>query len=95
MSLERVIGFGGSNTDHVIFTKDCKEIVFPSHSLVVAMEIGDTRRQKIFMGHTDKVWCTVCTKNYFTVGILCSISTSILLARAQSSLFPCTIFLLM
>jgi len=55
MSLERVIGFGGSNTDHVIFTKDCKEVVFPSHSLVIAMEIGETRRQKIFIGHTDKV----------------------------------------
>lgn len=55
MSLERVIGFGGNNTDHVIFTKDCKEIVFPCHSLVVAMEIGETRRQKIFIGHTNKV----------------------------------------
>jgi len=55
MSLEKVIGFGGSIVDHVIFTRDCKEIVFPSHSLIIAMEIGATRRQKTFIGHTEKV----------------------------------------
>ena len=57
MSLEKVVGFGGSVVDHVIFTRDCKEVVFPSHSMIVAMEIGTTRRQKIFIGHTDKVSC--------------------------------------
>ena len=60
MSLDRVIGFGGNNTDYVIFTKDCKEIVFPSHYLVVAMEIFETRRQKIFIGHTENVCVCVC-----------------------------------
>ena len=60
MSLDRVIGFGGNNTDYVIFTKDYKEIVFPSHCLVLAMEIFETRRQKIFIGHTENVCVCVC-----------------------------------
>ena len=68
MSLEKVVGFGGGVVDHVIFTSDCREVVFPSHSLIIAMEIGSTRRQKIFIGHTDKVsiiclfWFTIFTK---------------------------------
>ena len=78
MALQRVIGFGGSNTDHVIFTNDCKEIVFPSHSLVVAMEIGETRRQKIFIGHTDKVMFRKMIKLKLLSKLLCTLPCYVL-----------------
>ena len=38
----------------MLFGADCDSVVYPCHSLVVDMEIA-SRRQRFFIGHTDKV----------------------------------------
>ena len=38
----------------VLFSGDCKSVVYPCHSLVVDMDIS-SEKQRFFIGHTDKV----------------------------------------
>eukprot|EP00731_Ephydatia_muelleri_P028595 Em0020g239a len=56
LKLSKVMGFGGHTFNQVIFSVDGCSIVYPCHSLVVEMDI-ETRVQRFFVGHTDKVSC--------------------------------------
>ncbi|XP_025733706.1 WD repeat-containing protein 90 isoform X1 [Callorhinus ursinus] len=64
LRLKGVIGFGGHSTKWVrdpalllgraLWTKDGAAVVYPCHAVIVVLRI-DTREQRFFLGHTDKV----------------------------------------
>ncbi|XP_055085612.1 WD repeat-containing protein 90 [Periophthalmus magnuspinnatus] len=54
LQLGRVIGFGGATNKHALWTKSCDEVVYPCHAVIVSMNIT-SKRQRFFIGHTDKV----------------------------------------
>ncbi|KAK7919737.1 hypothetical protein WMY93_011021 [Mugilogobius chulae] len=64
LQLERVIGFGGATNKHSchkltthslgVWTKSCDEVVYPCHAVIVSMNIK-SKKQRFFIGHTDKV----------------------------------------
>ncbi|XP_054442774.1 WD repeat-containing protein 90 [Pteronotus mesoamericanus] len=54
LRLKRVIGLGGHSTKWALWTKDGAAVVYPCHAVIVVLRI-DTREQRFFLGHTDKV----------------------------------------
>ncbi|XP_044771184.1 WD repeat-containing protein 90 [Neomonachus schauinslandi] len=54
LRLKGVIGFGGHSTKWALWTKDGAAVVYPCHAVIVVLHI-DTREQRFFLGHTDKV----------------------------------------
>ncbi|XP_023472469.2 WD repeat-containing protein 90 isoform X5 [Equus caballus] len=64
LRLKGVIGFGGHSTRWVrrpmrllacaLWTKDGAAVVYPCHAVIVMLHV-DTRQQRFFLGHTDKV----------------------------------------
>uniref|UniRef100_A0A3B3ZMM7 Uncharacterized protein n=1 Tax=Periophthalmus magnuspinnatus TaxID=409849 RepID=A0A3B3ZMM7_9GOBI len=54
LQLGCVIGFGGATNKHALWTKSCDEVVYPCHAVIVSMNIT-SKRQRFFIGHTDKV----------------------------------------
>uniref|UniRef100_A0A673BY86 WD repeat domain 90 n=1 Tax=Sphaeramia orbicularis TaxID=375764 RepID=A0A673BY86_9TELE len=54
LHLRRIIGFGGANTKHALWTKSGDEVVYPCHAVIISMNIS-SKQQRFFIGHTDKV----------------------------------------
>ncbi|XP_029804907.1 WD repeat-containing protein 90 [Suricata suricatta] len=54
LRLTGVIGFGGHSTKWALWTEDGAAVVYPCHAVIVVM-YTDTRKQRFFLGHTDKV----------------------------------------
>ncbi|OBS82697.1 hypothetical protein A6R68_23340 [Neotoma lepida] len=54
LRLKGVIGFGGHSTQWALWTKDGTSVVYPCHAVIVVLQV-DTRQQRFFLGHTDKV----------------------------------------
>ncbi|XP_028710456.1 WD repeat-containing protein 90 isoform X2 [Peromyscus leucopus] len=54
LRLKGVIGFGGHSTQWALWTKDGESVVYPCHAVIVVLHV-DTRQQRFFLGHTDKV----------------------------------------
>ena len=54
LRLSRVVGCSSLGTCSVVFSANGKEVVYPSHAIVVAMDMK-TRHQRFFMGHASKV----------------------------------------
>ncbi|XP_045705221.1 WD repeat-containing protein 90 isoform X2 [Phyllostomus hastatus] len=54
LRLKGVIGLGGHSTKWALWTKDGAAVVYPCHAVIVVLRI-DTREQRFFLGHTDKV----------------------------------------
>jgi hypothetical protein len=54
LRLSRVVGCSSLGTCSVVFSANGKEVVYPSHAIVVSMDIK-TRHQRFFMGHASKV----------------------------------------
>ncbi|XP_047569203.1 WD repeat-containing protein 90 isoform X2 [Lutra lutra] len=54
LRLKGVIGFGGHTTKWALWTKDGAAVVYPCHAAIVVLRL-DTREQRCFLGHTDKV----------------------------------------
>ncbi|XP_059126259.1 WD repeat-containing protein 90 [Peromyscus eremicus] len=54
LRLKGVIGFGGHSTQWALWTKDGVSVVYPCHAVIVVLHV-DTRQQRFFLGHTDKV----------------------------------------
>ncbi|KAL0617187.1 WD repeat-containing protein 90 [Plecturocebus cupreus] len=54
LRLKGVIGFGGHSTRQAVWTVDGAAVVYPCHSVIVVLLV-DTREQRFFLGHTDKV----------------------------------------
>ncbi|XP_044090032.1 WD repeat-containing protein 90 isoform X3 [Neovison vison] len=54
LRLKGVIGFGGHTTKWALWTKDGAAVVYPCHAAIVVLHV-DTREQRCFLGHTDKV----------------------------------------
>uniref|UniRef100_F7DUM3 WD repeat-containing protein 90 n=1 Tax=Ornithorhynchus anatinus TaxID=9258 RepID=F7DUM3_ORNAN len=54
LMLRGIIGFGGCSTSQALWTQDGASVVYPCHAVVVAMQT-ETREQRFFVGHTDKV----------------------------------------
>ncbi|KAM5198229.1 WD repeat-containing protein 90 isoform 1-T1 [Hipposideros larvatus] len=54
LKLKGVIGLEGHSTKWAIWTKDGAAVVYPCHAVIVVLRI-DTREQRFFLGHTDKV----------------------------------------
>ncbi|KAF0881208.1 WDR90 protein, partial [Crocuta crocuta] len=54
LRLKGVIGFGGHSTKWAVWTKDGAAVVYPCHAVIVVLCV-DTREQRFFLGHTDKV----------------------------------------
>ncbi|XP_076998412.1 WD repeat-containing protein 90 isoform X2 [Tamandua tetradactyla] len=54
LRLKSVIGFGGHSTRWALWTEDGATVVYPCHAVIVALHV-ETREQRFFLGHTDKV----------------------------------------
>ncbi|XP_059935471.1 WD repeat-containing protein 90 isoform X2 [Mesoplodon densirostris] len=54
LRLKGVIGFGGHSTKWALWTRDGAAIVYPCHAVIVVLCVN-TREQRLFLGHTDKV----------------------------------------
>ncbi|KAB1251813.1 WD repeat-containing protein 90 [Camelus dromedarius] len=54
LRLKGVIGFGGYSTKWALWTRDGAAVVYPCHAVIVILHV-DTREQRLFLGHTDKV----------------------------------------
>ncbi|XP_057603855.1 WD repeat-containing protein 90 isoform X2 [Hippopotamus amphibius kiboko] len=54
LRLKGVIGFGGHSTKWALWTQDGAAVVYPCHAVIVIQHV-DTREQRLFLGHTDKV----------------------------------------
>ncbi|KAK2097187.1 WD repeat-containing protein 90 [Saguinus oedipus] len=54
LRLKGIIGFGGHSTRQAVWTADGAAVVYPCHSVIVVLLV-DTREQRFFLGHTDKV----------------------------------------
>ncbi|XP_010837950.1 PREDICTED: WD repeat-containing protein 90-like, partial [Bison bison bison] len=54
LRLKGVIGFGGHSTKWALWTPDGAAVVYPCHAVVVVLHV-ETREQRLFLGHTDKV----------------------------------------
>ncbi|XP_075797566.1 WD repeat-containing protein 90 [Microtus pennsylvanicus] len=54
LRLKGVIGFGGHSTQWALWTKDGMAVVYPCHAVIIVLQV-DTRQQRFFLGHTDKV----------------------------------------
>ncbi|XP_058566962.1 WD repeat-containing protein 90 isoform X4 [Neofelis nebulosa] len=54
LKLKGVIGFGGHSTKWALWTKDGAAVVYPCHAVIVVLHV-DTREQRFFLGHTDKL----------------------------------------
>ncbi|XP_037588185.1 WD repeat-containing protein 90 [Cebus imitator] len=54
LRLKGVIGFGGHSTRQAVWTADGAAVVYPCHAVIVVLCV-DTRKQRFFLGHTDKV----------------------------------------
>ncbi|XP_045849111.1 WD repeat-containing protein 90 isoform X2 [Meles meles] len=54
LRLKGVIGFGGHTTKWALWTKDGAAVVYPCHAVIVVLHLN-TREQRCFLGHTDKV----------------------------------------
>ncbi|XP_069425535.1 WD repeat-containing protein 90 isoform X10 [Ovis canadensis] len=54
LRLKGVIGFGGHSTKWALWAPDGAAVVYPCHAVVVALHV-ETREQRLFLGHTDKV----------------------------------------
>ncbi|XP_019363134.1 PREDICTED: WD repeat-containing protein 90 isoform X1 [Gavialis gangeticus] len=54
LKLRTIIGFGGYSTKWALWTQNNSAVVYPCHAIIVTMQI-DTREQRFFIGHTDKV----------------------------------------
>ncbi|XP_028339822.1 WD repeat-containing protein 90 [Physeter macrocephalus] len=54
LRLKGVIGFGGHSTKWALWTRDGAAVVYPCHAVIVVLCVN-TREQRLFLGHTDKV----------------------------------------
>ncbi|XP_055662481.1 WD repeat-containing protein 90 isoform X3 [Falco peregrinus] len=54
LKLRMIIGFGGCSTKWALWTQNNTAVVYPCHAVIVALQI-QTREQRFFLGHTDKV----------------------------------------
>ncbi|CAH6786585.1 Wdr90 [Phodopus roborovskii] len=54
LRLKGVIGFGGHSTQWALWTKDSMAVVYPCHAVIIVLQVN-TRQQRFFLGHTDKV----------------------------------------
>nr|XP_019611822.1 PREDICTED: WD repeat-containing protein 90 isoform X4 [Rhinolophus sinicus] len=54
LRLKGVIGLGGHSTKWALWTKDGAAVVYPCHAVIVVLRT-DTREQRFFLSHTDKV----------------------------------------
>ncbi|XP_072798413.1 WD repeat-containing protein 90 isoform X9 [Vicugna pacos] len=54
LRLKGVIGFGGYSTKWALWTRDGAAVVYPCHAVIVILHVN-TREQRLFLGHTDKV----------------------------------------
>ncbi|KAM9724960.1 WD repeat-containing protein 90 isoform 1-T1 [Dama dama] len=54
LRLKGVIGFGGHSTKWALWTPDGAAVVYPCHAVIVVLHI-ETREQRLFLGHTEKV----------------------------------------
>ncbi|XP_033696463.1 WD repeat-containing protein 90 isoform X5 [Tursiops truncatus] len=54
LRLKGVIGFGGHSTKWALWTRDGAAVVYPCHAIIVVLCVN-TREQRLFLGHTDKV----------------------------------------
>uniref|UniRef100_A0AAV2LFK1 WD repeat domain 90 n=2 Tax=Knipowitschia caucasica TaxID=637954 RepID=A0AAV2LFK1_KNICA len=54
LRLRQIIGFGGATNKHALWTKSSDEVVYPCHAVIVSMNVT-SKRQRFFIGHTDKV----------------------------------------
>ncbi|XP_060141563.1 WD repeat-containing protein 90 isoform X6 [Globicephala melas] len=54
LRLKGVIGFGGHSTKWALWTRDGAAVVYPCHAIIVVLCVN-TRQQRLFLGHTDKV----------------------------------------
>ncbi|XP_058141551.1 LOW QUALITY PROTEIN: WD repeat-containing protein 90 [Dasypus novemcinctus] len=54
LKLKGVIGFGGHSTRWALWTQDGAAVVYPCHAVIIALHV-ETREQRFFLGHTDKV----------------------------------------
>ncbi|XP_055265016.1 WD repeat-containing protein 90 isoform X3 [Moschus berezovskii] len=54
LRLKGVIGFGGHSTKWALWTPDGAAVVYPCHAVIVVLHV-ETREQRLFLGHTDKV----------------------------------------
>ncbi|KAB0382023.1 hypothetical protein FD755_003940 [Muntiacus reevesi] len=54
LRLKGVIGFGGHSTKWALWTPDGAAVVYPCHAVIVILHI-ETREQRLFLGHTEKV----------------------------------------
>ncbi|XP_067407333.1 WD repeat-containing protein 90 isoform X2 [Emydura macquarii macquarii] len=54
LKLKTIIGFGGCSTKWALWTKNSSAVVYPCHAVIITMQI-ETREQRFFIGHTDKV----------------------------------------
>ncbi|XP_064318212.1 WD repeat-containing protein 90 isoform X4 [Phalacrocorax carbo] len=54
LKLRTIIGFGGCSTKWALWTRNNTAVVYPCHAVIVTLQI-QTREQRFFIGHTDKV----------------------------------------
>ncbi|XP_038619526.1 WD repeat-containing protein 90 isoform X2 [Tachyglossus aculeatus] len=54
LKLRGIIGFGGCSANQALWTRDGTSVVYACHAVVVAMQT-ETREQRFFVGHTNKV----------------------------------------
>ncbi|XP_041363253.1 WD repeat-containing protein 90-like isoform X2 [Gigantopelta aegis] len=56
LKLKRIVGFGGSTYREAVWSADGTTIVYPCHSVLVAMKVNNGH-QRFFLGHTEKISC--------------------------------------
>ncbi|XP_010019599.1 PREDICTED: WD repeat-containing protein 90, partial [Nestor notabilis] len=54
LKLRMIIGFGGCSTKWALWAQNNTAVVYPCHAVIVALQIH-SRKQRFFIGHTDKV----------------------------------------
>lgn len=52
-----------------LWTQDNTAVVYPCHAIIVTLQI-QTREQRFFIGHTDKVSVTLLTKPYGSAALV-------------------------
>ncbi|XP_027280896.1 WD repeat-containing protein 90 isoform X6 [Cricetulus griseus] len=62
LRLKGIIGFGGHSTQWALWTKDGMAVVYPCHAVIIILRV-DTRQQRFFLGHTDKVSALALDRN--------------------------------
>ncbi|KAM9015938.1 WD repeat-containing protein 90 isoform 1-T1 [Ara ararauna] len=54
LKLRMIIGFGGCSTKWALWAQNNTAVVYPCHAVIVTLQIH-SRKQRFFIGHTDKV----------------------------------------